>query len=230
MRLLGISVAQQMQQQPGFMQQLLMMQNILSGRGCGDIPITFSNGVPGQEGVRQVAGRPMRSIANTLASANLRRAHTVEDDIVDAPEANAEEPAHEGGIRDSIAEVSERMLSREPKLVAVEEESDVEPQAVERVRKKPAAEPELTPKHQHAKKQKTTPTKESGPIIARGGYWSKPHIGFERSCHQVMCRSGKLGRGSTSRIPFKGHGGEQGAWKKAEEWLKKEMKEYNKYV
>jgi len=34
-----------------------------------------------------------------------------------------------------------------------------------------------------------------------------------------MCRTGKVGRGSTHAIPFKGNGGEKGALAKAEKWL-----------
>ena len=57
--------------------------------------------------------------------------------------------------------------------------------------------------------------------VAEGAAWPEPpSIGWERSRLQIMCRTGKGGRGSSHAIPFEGNGGEKGALKKATEWLR----------
>ena len=61
--------------------------------------------------------------------------------------------------------------------------------------------------------------------------WPKePFIGWERSRHQVMCRSGRSGPGTTVAIKFEGNGGADGAWAKAKKWLAVEKQKYEKHL
>ena len=51
-----------------------------------------------------------------------------------------------------------------------------------------------------------------------------PSISMERSRNQILGRTGLQGLGQTKTFRFATHGNEQGAWKEAEKWLKKEQK------
>ena len=64
-------------------------------------------------------------------------------------------------------------------------------------------------------------------MVKKHELWpKKPSIGWELSRLQCMCRSGKLGPGSSKRISFAEAGGKVKAWALAEKWLAKTMKEY----
>ena len=68
-------------------------------------------------------------------------------------------------------------------------------------------------------KQKVTPAKKAA-------WLNKPSIGWENSRRQCMCRTGKGGPGSSTRILLKEAGGPKNAWKEAQKWLKDAMKKY----
>ena len=58
----------------------------------------------------------------------------------------------------------------------------------------------------------------------------KPSIGWETSRNQVMCRTGKGGKGSSFRIQFSEAGSAKKAWRRAQAWLEKTMKEYSAFI
>ncbi len=87
--------------------------------------------------------------------------------------------------------------------------------------KKPDLEPKTAPK-KGKKKEKTKKSLAEWP--------KKPFLSWERSRNQVMCRTGKRGAGSSLAIKFKEAGSAKKAWKKAETWLEKTMKEYESFV
>ena len=61
--------------------------------------------------------------------------------------------------------------------------------------------------------------------------WINPRkIGHEASRQQVMARSGEGGKGSCVAFRYKDYGGKAGAWKKAQEWLRKMQAEYAKHA
>ena len=56
-----------------------------------------------------------------------------------------------------------------------------------------------------------------------------PCFGMEESRKQVMCRTGKLGKGSCFGMKFADYGGKKGAIEAARKWLKDALVEYKKH-
>ena len=69
------------------------------------------------------------------------------------------------------------------------------------------------------------PSEEEPPLhmMKRPAGKGKPHYGIEHTRKQVMCRTGRGGKGSSFAIPY-GSEGPEAATKKAEKWLAKELK------
>ena len=82
--------------------------------------------------------------------------------------------------------------------------------------------------------KKDTPVKSkkhpAAKPAAKRVWINPPKIGHEASRQQVMARSGEGGKGSCVAFRYKDYGGKAGAWKKAQEWLRKMQAEYAKHT
>ena len=189
-----------------------------------EAPAASAEGVPSLVTHGAAAEVDARDSIAKVAERMLKRKKAA-DDIPESEESETGEESEEEAVQSEAAEVVQSKAAKGKKATA---------------KKKAAAEPKgkalkLTPsKAPKGKALQITPTKLA--VKARGllrkgtkagcEYKSKPFLAFEHSRNQVMCRTGKGGPGSSFRIPFDGNGGKAGAWKKGEEWLKREMKTY----
>ena len=216
-----------------------MLFGILSqfmNNGMGEQRITINDGkVPG--GMKCTRNREARSHFSPQPPrqpefAALGDVHDCDGDGVDA--------------RDSLDAVSNKMMSRKPKVGKAESDQDAsdEPsddgddEPLPKKKKSKKAAPKKAASVTPTKKDKTKkdaspvkPTKKAPKLKVKkmpAGYAREPSIGWERSRDQVQCRSGKIGPNSCLAIKFADNGGSKGAWKKAEAWLSDAMREYKR--
>ena len=196
---------------------------------------------------RAPQGRPMRSLSfggtSRIADSPPPSVHGSPVPLQDAPSPPAKMTTDAGGdvaaegvvqvvetpkkvLHDSMEDVRAKMLSRASKHDEVPEMEVAKPETVLMKRPASVAKPETVLRKRPASAV-TGASKKAA--VEAGDIWKhKPSIGFERTRNQVMCRNGKCGPGSCYAIPYYGNGGEKGAWKKAEVWLKTALNDYKK--
>jgi len=236
---------------PQLQQQLQQLQQLLMSHSTAAAPQECELFYP-----QQGRGRPMRSLSDGQLAAEIRRAASIYAEPaggVGTPHKGVQNvdavseggtPNHgalaerrditgsakkeETGVIDDIDKVAAAMLKRKSDCAEnVDSESNSDDDRP--VMKKPAA---ASHKKRASHKKKLSPAPKKDPpkkfvALAVEDVWkTKPKMSMERTRGQVMCRTGKVGRGSTHAIPFKGNGGEKGALAKAEKWLANACREY----
>ena len=210
-------------------------------------------GVPGfqlfmPQSQAQPTGRPMRSLGQVNGDPGQLSLPPIEQPgpppvESDAAAGETKRPSSSSAA-DDVEKVSSAMLSRKRKgespspkkktkrTVVDEESSESSEESVAPMKSKktpltPTTKTPMKAKKGTAKDTTATPSKTEQKKGPKSPTWpNKPRIGWERSRRQVMCRSGKTGPGTTMAITFDDAGGAKKAWKKAEVWLEKTMKEY----
>ena len=239
---------QQSQGQNQFEQMMQMMMTMLprltAQPHCSEPEINILQ--PGA-GRAPILGRPMRSLSfggtSRIADSPPPSVHGSPVPLQDAPSPPAKMTTDAGGdvaaegvvqvvetpkkvLHDSMEDVRAKMLSRASKHDEVPEMEVAKPETVLMKRPASVAKPETVLRKRPASAV-TGASKKAA--VEAGDIWKhKPSIGFERTRNQVMCRNGKCGPGSCYAIPYYGNGGEKGAWKKAEVWLKTALNDYKK--
>ena len=210
--------------------QAMMAQQSRAGEDIPGLQIFPPNG-PNPH--TRTAGRPMRSMSHGALDDPGRPL----ENSAQSRACAAETLALPSNDADGVDAVSAAMLAR-PRTAADgddeddDDDSDPEDAAppTKRLRKIYAA---VTPmksmpkgKATPKKKGKAAPKKSPKPAAGPAEWLKPPRIGWEKSRRQVMCRTGKVGPNTNLGITFDEAGGPRAAWKKAEKWLEKTMKEY----
>ena len=242
----AVAVQQSQGQMHQFEQMMQMMMTMLprltAQPHCSEPEINI---LPGAG--RAAQGRPMRSLSfggtSRIADSPPPSVSGSPAPLQDAPSPPAKMTTDAGGdvaaegvvqvvetpkkvLHDSMEDVRAKMLSRASKHDEVPEMEVAKPETVLMKRPASVAKPETVLRKRPASAV-TGASKKAA--VEAGDIWKhKPSIGFERTRNQVMCRSGKCGPGSCYGIPYYGNGGEKGAWKKAEVWLKTALNDYKK--
>jgi hypothetical protein len=134
--------------------------------------------------------------------------------------------------RDEVEAVMERMLKRKARKLEDDEDVEIEsendtslpkPNKCNAAGKAKTKAKAKTPSKSKSIADKATPSKKSA------AWPCPPKIGWETSRNQVMCRRGQTGAQSTKKITFAEAGGAKKAWRLAETWLIRAMKEYNEF-
>ena len=132
---------------------------------------------------------------------------------------------------DDATVIMDRLLDdKKTKDEPEDDESDEDGDDVSPKKKKEKkAKAKSTPKKKVVMPKKDTPKKKKADIAPKM-YKHKPQFGMEESRKQVMCRTGKPGKGSCFAMRFGEYGGKTGAIEAAKKWLKGALVDYNKHI